>query len=49
MPDQEKQVREIMIDVFEFPHVPYWFTLRQVSGSSRSPSTGASVFVLLLH
>ena len=32
MPDQEKQVREIMIDVFEFPHVPYWFTLRQVSG-----------------
>jgi predicted transcriptional regulator len=32
MPDQEKLVREVMIDVFEFPHVPYWFTLRQVSG-----------------
>jgi len=32
MPEQEKQVRDTMIDVFEFPHVPYWFTLRQVSG-----------------
>ncbi len=22
-------VREIMVDVFEYPHIPYWFTLRQ--------------------
>jgi len=25
-------VREIMVDVFEYPHIPYWFTLRQAAG-----------------
>ncbi len=40
MPDQEKQVREIMIDVFEFPHVPYWFTIRQVSGILKKSISG---------
>lgn len=29
-------VREIMIDVFEFPHIPYWFTLRQAAGIIRN-------------
>lgn len=24
-----KQVRDLMMDVFEFPHIPYWFTIRQ--------------------
>lgn len=24
-----KAVREVMIDVFEYPHVPYWFTIGQ--------------------
>lgn len=40
MTDQEKQVREIMIDVFEFPHVPYWFTIRQVSGILKKSISG---------
>lgn len=26
---QSKAVQDLMIDVFEFPHVPYWFTIRQ--------------------
>jgi CBS domain-containing protein len=25
-------VRELMIDVFEYPHMPYWFTIRQAIG-----------------
>ncbi len=24
-----KHVKDLMIDVFEFPHIPYWFTIRQ--------------------
>jgi len=24
-----KVVRDLMIDVFEYPHVPYWFTIKQ--------------------
>ncbi|MBA4371649.1 MAG: hypothetical protein C0402_02170 [Thermodesulfovibrio sp.] len=40
MTDQEKQVREIIIDVFEFPHVPYWFTIRQVSGILKKSLSG---------
>jgi len=31
MPDK-KSVKELMIDVFEYPHMPYWFTLRQAVG-----------------
>jgi Mg/Co/Ni transporter MgtE len=33
-------VREIMIDVFEFPHIPYWFTLRQAAGIVRNTLLG---------
>jgi Mg/Co/Ni transporter MgtE len=40
MSDQKKQVREIMIDIFEFPHVPYWFTIRQVSGILKKSISG---------
>lgn len=25
----KRKVREIMIDIFKYPHVPYWFTLDQ--------------------
>src|SRR5512145_1244707 len=28
--------REIMVDVFEYPHIPYWFTLRQAAGIIRN-------------
>src|SRR4030065_2490365 len=24
-----KVVKDLMIDVFEYPHVPYWFTIKQ--------------------
>ena len=26
---KRKVVKDLMIDVFEYPHVPYWFTLKQ--------------------
>jgi Mg/Co/Ni transporter MgtE len=26
---ESKVVKDIMIDVFEYPHVPYWFTVKQ--------------------
>ena len=36
----EPTVREIMVDVFEFPHIPYWFTLRQAAGIVRNTLLG---------
>jgi CBS domain-containing protein len=27
-----KALKELMIDVFEYPHMPYWFTIRQAVG-----------------
>lgn len=27
-----KTVKDLMIDVFEFPHIPYWFSIRQAMG-----------------
>lgn len=27
-----KTVKDVMIDVFEYPHIPYWFTIRQAMG-----------------
>lgn len=27
-----KSVKDVMVDVFDFPHVPYWFTIRQAIG-----------------
>lgn len=27
-----KTVRDLMVDVFEYPHMPYWFTIRQAAG-----------------
>ena len=27
-----KAVRELMVDVFEYPHMPFWFTIRQAVG-----------------
>ncbi len=29
---QMKVVKDVMVDVFDFPHLPYWFTLRQAVG-----------------
>jgi len=36
MPDNKAvEVKELMIDVFEYPHIPYWFTIKQVIGVIR--------------
>lgn len=29
---KSKSVKELMIDVFEFPHIPHWFTIKQAMG-----------------
>ena len=26
---RNKNVKDIMVDVFDFPHIPYWFSIRQ--------------------
>lgn len=31
MPDMNK-IKDIMIDIFDYPHMPYWFTLKQAIG-----------------
>lgn len=38
-------VRDIMVDVFEYPHIPYWFTLRQASGIIRNTLLGGEKHV----
>ena len=38
-------VREIMVDVFEYPHIPYWFTLRQAAGIVRNTLLGGEKLV----
>jgi len=38
-------VREIMVDVFDYPHIPYWFTLRQAAGIVRNTLLGAEKHV----
>lgn len=25
----EKKVKDLMVDVFKYPHIPYWFTIKQ--------------------
>ena len=36
MPDNDAAaVKELMIDIFEYPHIPYWFTIKQVIGVIR--------------
>ncbi|MDP2157200.1 MAG: CBS domain-containing protein, partial [Nitrospirota bacterium] len=27
-----KQVKDVMVDVFDYPHIPYWFSVRQAIG-----------------
>lgn len=29
---ESKKVRDVMVDVFEFPHIPHWFTIKQAIG-----------------
>jgi predicted transcriptional regulator len=34
-----------MVDVFEYPHIPYWFTLRQAAGIVRNTLLGGEKHV----
>ena len=29
---KSKVVKDVMVDVFDFPHIPYWFSIRQAIG-----------------
>lgn len=35
---QNKLVKDIMIDIFDFPHIPCWFTIRQAIGIIKASS-----------
>jgi CBS-domain-containing membrane protein len=30
-----KTAKDVMVDVFDYPHIPYWFTIRQAMGIVR--------------
>lgn len=40
MPER-KAVKDLMIDVFEYPHIPYWFTVRQATGIVKKSMIGS--------
>ncbi|MBU4320906.1 MAG: CBS domain-containing protein [Nitrospinae bacterium] len=33
-------VKDIMVDIFDFPHIPYWFTIRQAMEILKRVSSG---------
>lgn len=37
----EKVVKDLMIDVFEYPHMPYWFTIKQAIGIIKNSLLGS--------
>lgn len=39
--NQEKMVKDIMVNVFEYPHIPYWFTIKQALGIINKVIKGA--------
>ncbi len=41
-----KTVQEVMIDVFEYPHMPYWFSIRQAIGIMKKSVIEAEKCVL---
>ncbi len=36
-----KVAKDVMIDVFEFPHIPYWFSIRQAIGIVKKSLLGS--------
>jgi len=36
-----KKVKDVMVDVFDFPHIPYWFTIRQAIGIVKKSLLGS--------
>lgn len=45
-----KTVKELMIDVFEYPHIPYWSTIRQAVGVMKKAvvDTGKCTYPLVI-
>lgn len=37
---ESKKVKDVMVDVFEFPHIPYWFTIKQAIGIIKKSFVG---------
>jgi Mg/Co/Ni transporter MgtE len=35
-----KKIRDVMVDIFEFPHIPYWYTIKQAIEMIQTASTG---------
>ncbi len=38
--DRSTTIKEIMINIFDFPHIPYWFTIRQAIEILKRVSAG---------
>ncbi len=38
---ERKAVKDLMIDVFEYPHIPYWFTVKQAIGIVKKSLIGS--------
>jgi len=36
-----KLVKDVMVDVFDFPHIPYWFSMRQAIGIIKKSLLGS--------
>lgn len=41
---QIKQVKDLMVDIFDFPHIPYWFTIRQAIGIIKASSADSKKY-----
>lgn len=39
-------VKDIMVDIFDFPHIPYWFTIRQAMEILKRASAGKEKAVI---
>ncbi len=39
-------VKDIMVDIFDFPHIPYWFTIRQAMEILKRVSSGKEKAVI---
>lgn len=44
--DRSTTIKEIMIDIFDFPHIPYWFTIRQAIEILKRVSAGKEKAVI---
>lgn len=43
--EEHKKIRDIMEDIFKFPHIPYWFTVKQSIGIIKNAFLGQETSV----